>query len=521
MSATVMEKQMSPKDRDAMPKSLLALMRLPPLRLPSPSRRSTVVADTKAPLSSTVTVTAVAVTGAVFNCIEERRQDAFSAENITNTTSQQPIAVTTTLPAPTALRIMPIGETAAEQADCIDFQCSQTAALSSQLSEPQPFKSEPSIPSIKSPQNQIETATENASPQQEDSKIPLMPKQQPSLVQSDTIISKVGITRLEFDRLGDDSYVAKGMLLDRELQEIFDRKLRSRISGILRRLKLNDTRISLESAMVGVKPTPAAMKPTILCMCLTKDQRKAIVNAFSKMDFIPGVFCHKVVIFELKKSSTGQGSSHLGPMIGQTVEVVSQQYFSTLCGTSARILLGDESIDYAKCTIGGLIIIDESLYGLTTAHGFATTTKEKLLAVVNKGFQELADANSQTSAQIFTPSGTIHSYKWTGDSEIDESEDLDDPEDIGSQDWALVNIRPPFYSENNFSYCGTRNSIAGYIRDEDLTYGEVYICSGNSGVQKGTLSGSTASIIMGKSIFEVRSIILEHELGISQYSQFP
>jgi hypothetical protein len=201
-------------------------------------------------------------------------------------------------------------------------------------------------------------------------------------------------------------------------------------------------------------------------------------------------------------------------MIGQTVEIISQKHFTTLCGTSARILLRDQRNDYAISTIGGLIAIKKSLYALTTAHGFASTLEERAFSEDKMHFPEINAINSPISAPIFTLLGAIHSYVWTDDSRTDELEELEDDGDAISQDWALVDVQPPHCLENSFLFCDQKINIDGYIPNRDLIHGEVYVCSGSSGIQKGILSGSTASVIMGASLFEVRLISLEHELGI-------
>lgn len=55
----------------------------------------------------------------------------------------------------------------------------------------------------------------------------------------------------EFQHIGKDCYVALNMEVGRTLQQEFNNKIRKRICGVLRRLKLNDSRISLECVMAG------------------------------------------------------------------------------------------------------------------------------------------------------------------------------------------------------------------------------------------------------------------------------
>ena len=59
-----------------------------------------------------------------------------------------------------------------------------------------------------------------------------------------------------------------------------------------------------------------------------------------------------------------------------------------------------------------------------------------------------------------------------------------------------------------------RQKVTGYIKSADLGSGEVWVCAGVSGIQSGYLKQLSASIIMSKSLFAVRSISLERPLGI-------
>ena len=91
------------------------------------------------------------------------------------------------------------------------------------------------------------------------------------------------------------------------------------------------------------------------------------------------------------------------------------------------------------------------------------------------------------------------------------------------EDWALVQ----FSHLGRFSgvgiTCNTfhvpgapeRQKVTGYVKTADLSSGEVWVCAGVSGVQSGFLKQHTASIIMSKSLFAVRSISLERPLGMS------
>lgn len=70
-------------------------------------------------------------------------------------------------------------------------------------------------------------------------------------------------------------------------------------------------------------------------------------------------------------------------------------------------------------------------------------------------------------------------------------------------------------SYNTFHVPGAEKpqKVTGYIKTVDLRSGEVWVCAGMSGIQLGFLKQHPASIMMSGSLFDVRSISLEHRLG--------
>jgi hypothetical protein len=514
-----MERQLRTEEEGtAPPSSLMAVIRLPPLRLPSPSRKNVAVAEANAPLSSPTILAATLPIAAVHEGHSVNGQHGSKVETKIHNASCQIETATLLVTTP---EVQQQGESregcAKPRAQSHSMQCPEAKSLKIGLSDLQLSDLEPPRSQLlQLVESQEEATAEEALPQKDGTKPPAtVVDEQLSPGQSVIVPLNVQSAQFQFERLGEDCYAATTMTLDQDLQNMFDKQLRRRICSILKRLKLNDSRISLECAMIGSKRTPTAMKPTILCMCLAQDQRKAIVNAFGRMSFIPEAFSYKVIISEVRKSSPGNSPPHLGSMIGRTVEVIFHKQLETLCGTPMRTLLSDDGSKYAKSTIGGLIVVNESLFALTTAHGFASTIKETSF-LDKDGYPERSLTTKPLNATpTFKPLGTIHSYEWTDNynHEEDELEDLQDYEDATSQDWALIDIQPPLYVRNSFSFLDESINIEGYLPVDDLTFGEVHICSSNSGIQKAILSGSTASVLMDKLLFEVRSISLEHELG--------
>jgi hypothetical protein len=119
--------------------------------------------------------------------------------------------------------------------------------------------------------------------------------------------------------------------------------------------------------------------------------------------------------------------------------------------------------------------------------------------------------------------GNIHSYKFSGTVEPQDTEDEDEGDSPRNEvswlgrDWALIEISDPkLYLPNSFlAGSSTRLiQVSGHLRNDNLVAGKVSILSAN-GVVNGILNGSEASLMIGNSYFTVRSIALEVQLGKS------
>ena len=209
----------------------------------------------------------------------------------------------------------------------------------------------------------------------------------------------------------------------------------------------------------------------------------------------------------------------LGPAIGRAVEVGPLTFPLTLCGRPARIPRAENGSDFARSTIGGLILIDGTPYVLTTAHGFANADQEDTPSQAENALSTLSTSSSPTSEESFSVLGSIYAYEWT----MDDSDNLDDEtqDHFRNQDWAIITVLSSMYLVNRFRNGQVINNIEEYIDTTDITHGEFYVCSAAiGGIQKGTMKRGWASIFMGHSMFEVKTIFLEHELGMSVPRRF-
>lgn len=118
----------------------------------------------------------------------------------------------------------------------------------------------------------------------------------------------------------------------------------------------------------------------------------------------------------------------------------------------------------------------------------------------------------------FCSIGYVECSEWSRKDESDRAELARDPRT--ASDWALVRLWTEGIICNEFKLPGLQEpqKIGGYIKNKDLTAGQVMVCAGASGFQQAFLSGKSSRIIIAGSVFEVMSLSLENKLGMHSSS---
>jgi hypothetical protein len=125
----------------------------------------------------------------------------------------------------------------------------------------------------------------------------------------------------------------------------------------------------------------------------------------------------------------------------------------------------------------------------------------------------------------FKPIGNLSTYKFTGVSKNDEVDasvedcalSLSPNQDTtAGSDWALVRVQPSLFLTNHYIIPGENSiiSITGHHRVDELSAGEVWICAGVSGTVRGFLNGIEGSVLIGSSLLNIRSIVLDRQLSM-------
>ena len=212
---------------------------------------------------------------------------------------------------------------------------------------------------LEMPQNPLpEPASRAIEGQQEDA---IQEIQSPPKVEEES--NDLGLEPLQ--KLGPDCYVATDIEVEENLKEEFDRKHKRRLQNFLQHLPLRDRAVSLECVLACSTPHRDQMQPTILVLCLNKEQQKAINSGLKNRTLVPAQYQCLVVVQEVGLCSSVIGIPWSpGTMSGQIV-VARILDNRTLCGALGRAINGD-----SECTVGGLIRVGGSIYALTTAHGF-------------------------------------------------------------------------------------------------------------------------------------------------------
>ena len=119
------------------------------------------------------------------------------------------------------------------------------------------------------------------------------------------------------------------------------------------------------SAATCFAPRKDQVQATILFLWLNDERQKAILNGLKKRSLIPPQFQCRVVVQEIGLCSSTI-STPLNPGI-MSDQMVTARILGNgiICG-----VLGGAPARGLDCTLCGLILVGESVYSLTTAHGF-------------------------------------------------------------------------------------------------------------------------------------------------------
>jgi hypothetical protein len=283
----------------------------------------------------------------------------------------------------------------------------------------------------------------------------------------------------------------------------------------LRGLHLGQNIITnLRLSMLGSIPDERSMKPTILIVCSDERKIKEIDNylrEFIKISF-PDCVEFKVVAGRVKLAGgpeSNQQPTARNTFLSELEVFVLPTSCSTVVGSGMKIIKHQlpswhpEFSNSTAATMGGIITVGDSMYGLTVAHALFRIADENYFFGQAKPF------------------GWVKSYEWSGyDYSAASSTQSGDFETL-AMDWMLIRLREEFMLPNLYltSEHGVPQDINDFARNFELRDGEVWVCTGFTSPQVGILDSTPSSIIINQVSYEVLSIALKFPLGM--YNKTP
>jgi hypothetical protein len=285
-------------------------------------------------------------------------------------------------------------------------------------------------------------------------------------------------------------------------RQVVDRRLRGLHLGqnIITNLRLS---------MLGSIPDEGSMKPTILIVCSDERKIKEIdtcLREFIKISF-PDFVEFKVVAGRVKLAGgpeNNQQPAARNMFLSELEVFVLPASCSTVVGSGMKIVKHQlpswhpEFSNSTAATMGGIITVGDSMYGLTVAHALFRNADKNYFFGQAKPF------------------GWVKSFEWSGYDNSTASSTQRDGIETLAMDWMLIRLREEFMLPNLYltSEHGVAQDINGFTRNFELRDGEVWVCTGFTRPQIGILDSTPSSIIINQVSYEVLSIALEFPLGM-------
>jgi hypothetical protein len=347
-------------------------------------------------------------------------------------------------------------------------------------------------------------------------------------------------------------YVSTDMPIPKESMKLWQGEIKERLEGALCRESRatydSEASLALEFHMAGTNNKN--LNPSIMITCCTSKMKKSIKKCLGDLKWLndSGLRYFIWVDKTFGHRTVPTNEFHIEHPL---VEARLAPIFETMCGVSAQIRDASSANDEdapIRFTLGGIVCTDWGPACLTAGHVFLPPIPE------NKAMADTASLGDEGS-----DSGESD-FGWDDDSSPSESfdnrsdepilypkptpcaplsqtpfrpflhrgliSDVDSPHvtrsilgDIprpGNPDWAVFLLQkdPEFMVPNIIHLPGEKSPsvIDKIVPREDLDSGSVWIAAG-SGLQRGSLNASPASVLLRDDFRDVYQITLERSLG--------
>jgi hypothetical protein len=326
-------------------------------------------------------------------------------------------------------------------------------------------------------------------------------------------------TSLLSSKSSSELYCAIGLDVDPRLAQQWRDLLRPWLNDKLQYEGAEDDVWGLELLMAGPEASTLSMKPTVIMRC-SREGKKQFEKMLSKL--IPKGLAFVTIVEDIVLSSGGLApQTEHGYNSGAKVEAAFPDNAESLVGIKGRISADEASKSYyPPSTIGGVILVGDTFYAISTAHSLfrepsAAADEPQSVGERPGRLPNPTGSNASYSAN-FKILGTLHSVGWTGPRVRLETPPNTKTEKHFGADWALIKIPNMFLCPNIIQdpeHPAGAISINGHIADERNIGGDVWVCCGVGGIQRGYLNGNPATVVYGTAIFDVYSVIVERALG--------
>jgi len=216
------------------------------------------------------------------------------------------------------------------------------------------------------------------------------------------------------------------------------------LQSLPRSLSREKTIIEPELCMMGRLDGSSAtveMKPTVLIRCGSKRCQKAVANAVEDLEYLQSFSKSQVVIQrrapQLASGERDTRSDYLAPNVLEH-DVISVEVGITVIESACGLQIICRHLDAERsCTLGGLVRVDDRVYGLTTAHAMVSLGSPSSSETCSSYDSDPEDhASSRTASEISTDLAQPSAR-------IEASEDVVRP---GIQGWATSHLGPYSYA---------------------------------------------------------------------------
>jgi len=360
-------------------------------------------------------------------------------------------------------------------------------------------------------------------------------------------------------------YVSPSMPIDEKIKLVWTQRIRSRLSALLLRNIPTGTCVQ-EFMMVGKKAN--ALKPTLVITCGDTETKKRVEKSFKSQGWLPSLLKENGITFValVAKTTLSAGPVLNPPDTARLSECYSVQLRHGSAATSCGLPLlvnPSETHPQRHCTLGGLLMVNGEIFGLTAGHPFTPHFEHESAQCehdIAQGVRPLEDEeSSEASSEPFVfndddddredlSSASALSFHSCSDL---SSTSIDDPtngqrdisntfspsvkwsqpysaviplsippnalsfkEPLGDSDWALLEMLPHsvITLPNKIAHIDSRHDILVEKTVTGLAHGEVTIMAAFIGAQLGYLHSSPVTMKVNKSILNVQLITLEHIL---------